>query len=543
MPRNRNTHCLALACIMTGACLAAGMLVPDATLFAGEAPLWGDLEPGPHAVGFTAFEKYDHSRTFQPKRDYFGTVLPGERARPLQLLVWYPAAGTGDELPIVLSDYAFTPPDEQGMLRFLSGIQDREIGFLYQVFTNNELAVLEALSTEMSAIRDADHADGAFPLLVYHSAFNRGIAENAVMCEYLASHGFVVATTHSFGLTAVRGEPDPAGLETIVGDMEFAIAALHDLDFIDHDKLGVFGYRNGADAALLLQMRSYNIDAVVEIEPALRDSGLAEMATGNPYYDTDRMTVPLLELYSIAENGQEEASVEPFKYGQRTSLGFRNTRGFDFTTYGLLPAMFLPPDTTGAAPPSSGDIYEAACGYVLDFFDAHLNGSRASLEFPASSSPAKGLDPDRVVLTDMEALERPPSQDEFTAILAGGDVETAVEIFRKFRAAEPDLILFREAVMNMTGYRYLQRGMPGEAVELFKMNAYTYPRSANCWDSLAEAYIAAGDNAHALECVEMMLEVLPTDENLGDDLRQALETNAESYREMLTEGQEEATQE
>jgi dienelactone hydrolase len=457
-------------------------------------------------------------------------------------MIWYPAAGTGDALPVVFSEYAFTPPEEQDMLRFLAGIQDREIGFLYQVFTNNELAVLEALSTEMKAVMNADHADGVFPLLLYHSAFNRGIAENAVMYEYLASNGFVVAATHSFGLTAVRGEPDAAGLETMVGDMEFAIAALHDLDFIDHDKLGVFGYRNGADAALLLQMRSYNIDAVVEIEPALRDTALAELATGNPYYDTARMTVPLLELYSIAEDGREEVSVEPFRYGPRTSVGFRNTRGFDFTTYGLFPAMFLPPDTTGA-PTSNAAVYEAACGYVLNFFDAYLNGTEASLEFLAGSPSAKGLDPDQVVLTSMEAVERPPSQDEFMAILTDGEVETAVEIFQKFRAAEPDLVLFREAVMNGTGYRYLQRGMPNEAVELFKMNAYTYPQSANCWDSLTEAYIAAGDNQRALECVEMVLEVLPTDENLGDDLRQALESNAQRYKEILTEEQEESTQE
>jgi dienelactone hydrolase len=395
----------------------------------------------------------------------------------------------------------------------------------------------------MKAVMNADYAEGTFPLLIYHSAFNRGIAENAVMYEYLASHGFVVATTQSFGLTAIRGEPDPAGLETLVGDMEFVIAALHDLDVIDHDKLGVFGYRNGADAALLLQMRSYNVDAVVEIEPAQRDSALAELTTGNPYYNTARMTVPLLELYSIAEDGQEEASIGPFKYGPRMSLGFRDTRGFDFTTYGLFPAMFLLPDSTGTAPPSSGETYEAACTYVLNFFDAHLNGTEASLGFLASAPSANGLDPDRVVMSSIDALERPPSQDEFMAILADGNVDTAAVIFQKFRAAEPDLILFREAAMNMTGYGYLQRGMAGEAIELFKMNAYTYPQSANCWDSLAEAYIAAGDNDHALECIEMVLEVLPADTDISDDLRQALETNAARYKEMLTQEQEEAVQE
>ena len=112
----------------------------------------------------------------------------------------------------------------------------------------------------------------------------------------------------------------------------------------------------------------------------------------------------------------------------------------------------------------------------------------------------------------------------------------AIEIYEKFTALDPDLVLFPEANMNIAGYGMLQRGRTPEAVSLFKMNAQAYPRSANCWDSLAEAYIANGDNELALQCVEKVLETLPDDANLSADLRQALETNAVRYKEQLTGG-------
>ena len=172
MLRRRSTTCLKLACIMAGAYLAALPAGPGPVLSADEAPLWGGLKPGDYQVGFRTFELYDRTRTFQPKRDYFGEVVPGERARPIQVLLWYPAAATAEALPVVFSEYAFIPPEDQEFYRFLAGIQDREIGFLYQVFRGSELAVLEALSTEMAAIKDADHAEGRFPLLIYHSDFN-----------------------------------------------------------------------------------------------------------------------------------------------------------------------------------------------------------------------------------------------------------------------------------------------------------------------------------------------------------------------------------
>jgi tetratricopeptide (TPR) repeat protein len=125
------------------------------------------------------------------------------------------------------------------------------------------------------------------------------------------------------------------------------------------------------------------------------------------------------------------------------------------------------------------------------------------------------------------------------AILGGGDVATAVELYDKFKPQDPELVLFPEAQMNMMGYRMLQQGRAEDAVRLFRMNAEAYPQSANCWDSLTEAYIAVGDTEHALECVNKVLETLPNDTNISDDLRQALEANAERYTEMLQQPEEE----
>ena len=48
-------------------------------------------KPGPYPVGLKVVEQYDHSRTFQPLVDDLGKSYQGERARPLQTLVWCPA--------------------------------------------------------------------------------------------------------------------------------------------------------------------------------------------------------------------------------------------------------------------------------------------------------------------------------------------------------------------------------------------------------------------------------------------------------------------
>ena len=294
-------------------CLAA-VLVTASGIAAQEAPLWGDIEPGPHGVGYMAIEHYDYSRSFQPKRDYFGELIPGERGRPLQVCVWYPAVPDDDATSVTMSDYVFTPPDDMRQYDFLARIQNREIVFLHTILANNQVAVLEVLATDMKAVKDADPADGAFPLLVYHSDFSRGIAENAVLFEYLASHGFVVAATHSFGPSAISTGPTAAALETLVGDMESVIAVLRDMEFVDPDKLGVFGYRAGGLAALLLGMRNHNVDAVLGIEAVSADQEALDLAVSNPFYNTARMTAPMFQIYTATEEGRGRTLLESFRF-------------------------------------------------------------------------------------------------------------------------------------------------------------------------------------------------------------------------------------
>jgi len=63
--------------------------------------------------------------------------------------------------------------------------------------------------------------------------------------------------------------------------------------------------------------------------------------------------------------------------------------------------------------------------------------------------------------------------------------------------------------LNSRGYRLLGEGKIKEAVEVFKLNITFFPNSDNCYDSLAEAYEAAGDKASAIANYKHSLELNP----------------------------------
>jgi predicted Zn-dependent protease len=88
-------------------------------------------------------------------------------------------------------------------------------------------------------------------------------------------------------------------------------------------------------------------------------------------------------------------------------------------------------------------------------------------------------------------------------------------------------VLFPESEMNAYGYRRLQGGHPEEAVAIFSMNADAYPRSANTYDSLADAYLAAGKRPEALAAAQKALKVLKDDKSLTLELRELVRESIE----------------
>lgn len=69
---------------------------------------------------------------------------------------------------------------------------------------------------------------------------------------------------------------------------------------------------------------------------------------------------------------------------------------------------------------------------------------------------------------------------------------------------------FNEFQLNTLGYILLSEKKINDAIEIFKLNTIEYPKSANVYDSLGEAFYNAGDTSNALKCYEKALELDPS---------------------------------
>jgi tetratricopeptide (TPR) repeat protein len=63
--------------------------------------------------------------------------------------------------------------------------------------------------------------------------------------------------------------------------------------------------------------------------------------------------------------------------------------------------------------------------------------------------------------------------------------------------------------LNLLGYQYLNAGQNDKAIEMLTLNAQRFPKSANVWDSLGEAYVKKGDKVNAIKNFKKSLTLNP----------------------------------
>ena len=99
------------------------------------------------------------------------------------------------------------------------------------------------------------------------------------------------------------------------------------------------------------------------------------------------------------------------------------------------------------------------------------------------------------------------------------DFKLAAERYRQWRADPINAYADAEDQVNGLGYELMATKRLDQAIEIFRLNVAAFPRSANTYDSLGEAYRTRGDREAAINSYEKALELNPNQRTAIEALR------------------------
>jgi hypothetical protein len=472
-------------------------------------PLWGALSPGPHAVGFRQLLLRDPSRPQLPTpRDLDAASRAG---RQMQIVLWYPASagGTplthGDYVATVAQRLEFGEPTAASRAAAIEDFIARSAGFRGDT-AGLRRALPELLRTPVAARRQAPPARGRFPLVIYPEW--RAPASNSILAEYLASHGFVVA---SIGLRGIYDDDVEyyavRGIEALAADFAYVLAALDTVPNVDAHNAAAMGVGIAATGALALQMRSPSIRAFVSLEGGVTTESEQRLLLRTPLFDLARVRVPMLAI-TAPHPSVDPARLELYRYSDRHLVHFPTMGEFWFLDYGMLEGRV--PRIIGPPPGNTVLGFEWGARFVERFLSARLRRESNAARWLESAAPPASA-PDLFTVRRRPALPAPPSTASLKRMVDSGGVG-ALRTFIESRVAADSQPVPMEYFTSINVWLSEGRDADGSRRhDLSSLWVRLYPRSARAQASRAASALRLGDSTVARTHLRDALGLLDDD--------------------------------
>ena len=491
------------------------LLVGSGTALSQFPPFQFLQGPGPYPVGLKVVNQYDPSRKFPATPDREET-LAGQGSRPLQTLIWYPAVQSRTK-PMTVGDYVV--------------LADREIHFDTPDQENNKWRKRLKRSFDVSlwAVRDAKPVEVRYPVIIYAPSDSSIAWENADLCEYLASHGYVVLASPSMGASTRDMTDDLAGIDTQALDISFLISYAGTLPDTDSSKVAVVNFSWGGISTLFAAARDPRIQVLAEMDGSMRYYPGLVASAGDIH--PEQLKLPLLFFTANDMNYIEDLDAYHGPPNERIGRSVLNewTHG-DVTTVNMVgmshpefssmfqrmqnPDTFAVDQVADYGREDANTSYSWVALYVLQFLNAYVKHDAAAKEFLGRTTAENGV-PKHI----MEIKFSPRSFAEIMRSAARTGEESAWKAFQSF-AADPRhrYMTGEENTINRLGYGLLQEKDLSSAIVLFKLNTKAYPDSANAWDSLGDGYEATNDIQDARMAYARSVELNPGNEHAKGEL-------------------------
>ena len=489
------------------------LLIGSGTALSQFSPFQFLQKPGPYPVGLKVMNQYDPSRKFPATPDR-PEAHGRQGSRPLQTLIWYPALQSSSK-PMTVEDYV--------------ELADREIHFDTPDQEHNKWRRRLKSSFDISlwAVRDAKPLEVRYPVVIYAPSQSSIAWENADLCEYLASHGYVVLATPSLGPSTRGVSDDLAGIDAQALDISFLISYAATLPDTDSSKVAVASFSWGGISSLFAAARDPRLQVLAEMDGSIRYyPGLVASARD---VHPEQLKVPLLFFTANKMNYIEDFDADHGPLNEGRSVLNAWTHG-DVTTVNMVGLShpqfssmfqrmknadtFAEDQVADYGQEDANTSYSWVALYMLQFLNAHVKHDAAAKEFLGRTTAENGV-PKHI----MGIKFRPGSFAEIMRSAARTGEESAWKAFQSFTADPMHRYMTdEEKAINRLGYAFLQEKDPSSAVVLFNLNTKAYPDSANAWDSLGDGYEATNDIQDARMAYARSVELNPDNEHAKGEL-------------------------
>jgi tetratricopeptide (TPR) repeat protein len=458
-----------------------------------------ELEKGSYNVHFTSYEVYDASRQYMLGQD---TI-----SRPMLIHFWYPAQETSQDQHLYFKNYIDLISLRENFRRPTTEVSESSFNFVnaYSEFAKRQYGLDSSISTQQlldcpvsAKIGLANiYNAGDLPLIIYAPSNSKSSVQNHMICEFLASHGFMILSVGSAGPTSLQREQMQESILSQVEDMEFILRYFEETLNMGFTSLGLMGFSSGALATTIFQMRNEKVGAVFSMDGG-NEYGAYPALFQLKDFDLERTNVP----YCLAVNNYENFSIYPYfnsiltKDKHMFRMPYLDHNGF--VSYW----RFFDSCSSGPDESKMSLSYDYLCECALEFYNTYLGTDQS-------------MNADSKFIFKANSFIQPVNQNnaavaELCNLVSGDQPDLATRRLNETQALYAD----KENEINILGRMFIDNHIDF-ALELFLFNVDKHPDSWQAYYNLGNAYKVKGEFTESKNALLKALALNPENPDIA----------------------------
>lgn len=483
------------------------------------------LKAGKHKVGFKHYTVSDSTRTYRIHNEFNNKLVK----RPIPISIWYPAKiedSNSEQLTVL--NYLEILKEEEEWKNLPNYFLLDWFPYLWNTPENKA-----HLSEKVNAFFNPTLLEEKFPVVVYAPSYQASSIENFAMFEYLASNGFIVISSPSRGTDTRWLEGGTTrDMETQSRDIEFLLKEIQSYENIDSEKVALMGFSFGGLSNAITVMKNKTISAIVSLDGTERYN--YPVLEKSPYFNLDKFSIPYIH-FAQKEIPKEILTTEKipeelnYKFQLYDSLKYSNIHRYRFhdLTHSYFSSFGVLFANRDKRQDKSDDkimaSYNLLCQHTLQFLNATIKNEKKAIAFIENKPVANGFSDSLISKQTKKAIEKELTYKDFNDLAFKQDYQDLIPLYEKTMVNHPNLEL-QEGMLNTLGLRLsFNSEKKGQGYNVLLLALHLYPKSANLYDSLAEAYFYNEDYQNAILNYKKSLELNPENQNAIDRLKQLKE--------------------
>lgn len=469
----------------------------------GQNTIKSELEYGDYDVGFEVIHVKDYSRNYLLKGDSIFSP------RPMQIGIWYPSKKSKKIKHLDFGYYLSLEYSEET----LHIINTKDVEKAKNKYTRFLQEKVEPIFNESQLAKfNSPRISGDFPLIIYASAQGYLGYENHLICEQLASQGYIVATISSKGAYSKTMPFNVEGAEAQTRDLEFLYGYMSKYPSVNIAKVGMVGYSFGGLNMVTMALRNKNIKCLVSLDGSVFSPNGESIIESYPYLKLSNLNSAFLGFLGDKTEYGSSNIYNKVNMADVYLLKLKHHNHLDFSSSNII---------LKNRPASIQKGYASMGNLTLGFLNKYLKSKSL---FDNEVEDYSKLHYEYLEVKKSKGAPK-VKKEAFVSFIKDKGIDKGIEVYHDTKKDFPEYMLFEYKSLRDVGFQKMMKKDYKNAIKVFELLMAEYPDNPDSYRRLGEAYMEDGNLEKARNHIQKGLNIQPNSPAMTDILRKINERN------------------